>query len=177
MTEKLIKQAKNENWREYATEVEQLARKHNIDKVVNRLRDCSEILKRNDIELPTIKPTFWQKLKREYVHSFDTIHDFENDMQPLLVKKQADDLRIEQEKIEQARQTEIDRLRTIEKDRRDSEFSERLRREREQQEQRYEQERREREYLAFLKRQELEKQPKSEPKKPKNDNDNDYTPW
>ena len=72
--------------REYATEVEQLARKHNIDKVVNRLRDCTEILKRNDIELPIIKPTFWQKLKREYVHSFDTIHDFENDMQPLLVK-------------------------------------------------------------------------------------------
>ena len=177
MTEKLIKQAKKENWREYATEIEQLASKYNIDKVVNRLRDCTEILKRNDIELPIIKPTFWQKLKREYVHSFDTIHDFENDMQPLLVKKQADDFKIEQEKNQQARQAEIDQLRKIENDRRDAEFSERLRREREQKEQRHEQERREREHLAFLKRQELEKQPKNEPKKPNNDNDNDYSPW
>lgn len=177
MTEKLIKQAKKENWREYATEIEQLASKYNIDKVVNRLRDCSEILERNDIELPIIKPTFWQKLKREYVHSFDTIHDFENDMQPLLVEKQADDFKIEQEKNQQARQAEIDHLRKIENDRRDAEFSERLRREREQKEQRHEQERREREHLAFLKRQELEKQPKNEPKKPNNDNDNDYSPW
>ena len=177
MTEKLIKQAKKENWREYATEIEQLASKYNIDKVVNRLRDCSEILERNDIELPIIKPTFWQKLKREYVHSFDTIHDFENDMQPLLVEKQADDFKIEQEKNQQARQAEIDQLRKIENDRRDAEFSERLRREREQKEQRHEQERREREHLAFLKRQELEKQPKNEPKKPNNDNDNDYSPW
>jgi len=179
MTEKLIKQAKNENWREYATEVEQLARKYNIDKVVNRLRDCTEILKRNDIELPIIKPTFWQKLKREYVHSFDTIHDFENDMQPLLVKKQADDFKIEQEKNQQARQAEIDHLRQIENDRRDAEFREQLRQEKELKEKRYEQERRERNQREYLRRQGLEKQQKNElkePKKPDNDNNNDYTP-
>lgn len=180
MTEKLIKQAKNENWREYATEVEQLASKYNIDKLVNRLRDCSEILKRNDIELPIIKPTFWQKLKREYVHSFDTIHDFENDMQPLLVEKQADDFKIEQEKNQQARQAEIDHLRKIENDRRDAEFREQLRQEKELKEKRYEQERRERNQREYLRRQELEKQQKNEPKEPKkpeNDNNNDYTPW
>ena len=180
MTEKLIKQAKNENWREYATEVEQLARKYNIDKVVNRLRDCSEILKRNDIELPIIKPTFWQKLKREYVHSFDTIHDFENDIQPLLVEKQADDLKIEQEKNQQARQAEIDHLQKIENDRRDAEFREKLRQEKELKEKRYEQERRERNQHEYLRRQELENQQKNEskePKKPKDDNNNDYTPW
>ena len=180
MTEKLIKQAKNENWREYATEVEQLASKYNIDKLVNRLRDCSEILKRNDIVLPIIKPTFWQKLKREYVHSFDTIHDFENDMQPLLVEKQADDFKIEQEKNQQARQAEIDHLRKIENDRRDAEFREQLRQEKELKEKRYEQERRERNQREYLRRQELEKQQKNEPKEPKkpdNDNNNDYTPW
>ena len=180
MTEKLIKQAKNENWREYATEVEQLASKYNIDKLVNRLRDCSEILKRNDIELPIIKPTFWQKLKREYVHSFDTIHDFENDMQPLLVEKQADDFKIEQEKNQQARQAEIDHLRKIENDRRDAEFREQLRQEKELKEKRYEQERRERNQHEYLRRQELENQQKNEskePKKPKDDNNNDYTPW
>jgi hypothetical protein len=31
--------------------------------------------------------------------------------------------------------------------------------------------------LAFLKRQELEKQQKNEPKKPENENNNDYRPW
>ena len=180
MTEKLIKQAKKENWREYATEIEQLASKYNIDKVVNRLRDCSEILERNDIELPIIKPTFWQKLKREYVHSFDTIHDFENDIQPLLVEKQADDLKIEQEKNQQARQAEIDHLQKIENDRRDAEFREKLRQEKELKEKRYEQERRERNQHEYLRRQELENQQKNEskePKKPKDDNNNDYTPW
>ena len=39
-----------------------------------------------------------------------------------------------------------------------------------------EQERREQEHLAFLRRQELEKQRKNEPKKPDNDNCNDYSP-
>ena len=75
-------------------------------------------------------------------------------------------------------------------DRKDRESSEQqLRKEREQQEQqeqryeqerreqRYEQERREQDHMAFLRRQKLEKQQKNEPKKPEQDNDNDYTPW
>ena len=66
----------------------------------------------------------------------------------------------------------------LENDRKDRESKEQqLRKEREQQEQRYEQERREQDHLAFLRRQELEKQQKNEPKKPEQDNDNDYTPW
>jgi hypothetical protein len=171
-----VKQQKNENWREYATEVEQLAKEYNIENVVKRLGQCSEILENNEIELPTIKPTFWQKLKREYVHSFDTIHDFNDDVKPVLVEKRADNLKIEQDRIQQARQAEVDRQRRIENDHRESEFRERLRKEREQKEQRYEQDRREREHLAFLRRQELEKQQKNEPKKPEVDNNNDYSP-
>ena len=66
----------------------------------------------------------------------------------------------------------------LENDRKDHELREQqLRKEREQQEQRYAQERREQEHMAFLRRQELEKQQKNEPKKPEQDNDNDYTPW
>ena len=66
----------------------------------------------------------------------------------------------------------------LENDRKDRESREQqLRKEREQQEQRYEQERREQDHMAFLRRQELEKQQKNEPKKPEQDNDNDYTPW
>ena len=135
-----------------------------------------KILENNGIELPTTKPTFWQKLKREYVHSFDTIHDFNDDVKPVLVEKRADNLKIEQDRIQQARQAEVDRQRRIENDHRESEFRERLRKEREQKEQRYEQDRREREHLAFLRRQELEKQQKNEPKKPEVDNNNDYSP-
>ena len=175
-TEKSVEQAKNENWREYATEVEQLAKEYDIENVVQRLGQCSEILENNGIERPTIKPSFWQKLKREYVHSFDTLHDFNDDMSPLLKAKRADDLKIEQERMQQVRQAEVDRQRRIENDRRESEFREQLRKEREQKEQRYEQERHEREHLAFLKRQELEKQQKNEPKKPENENNNDYRP-
>ena len=171
-----VKQRKNENWREYATEVEQLAKEYNIESVVKRLGQCSQILENNEIELPTTKPTFWQKLKREYVHSFNTLHDFNDDMKPILVEKRADDVKIEQERIQQAHQAEVDRQQRIENNRRDNEFRERLRNEREQREQRYEQDRREREHLAFLRRQELEKQQKNEPKKPELDNSNDYSP-
>ncbi|EHU1300281.1 hypothetical protein A2J56_RS18770, partial [Acinetobacter baumannii] len=39
-----------------------------------------------------------------------------------------------------------------------------------------EQEKQEKERLALLRRQELEKQRKNEPKKPDNANDNDYSP-
>ena len=175
-TEKTVIQAKTEIWREYATEVEQLASEYNIEKAVKCLSQCSKILENNGIELPTTKPTFWQKLKREYVHSFDTIHDFNDDVKPVLVEKRADNLKIEQDRIQQARQAEVDRQRRIENDHRESEFRERLRKEREQKEQRYEQDRREREHLAFLRRQELEKQQKNEPKKPEVDNNNDYSP-
>ncbi|HGP3421826.1 TPA: hypothetical protein ACLHMH_003857, partial [Acinetobacter baumannii] len=48
--------------------------------------------------------------------------------------------------------------------------------EQEQKKQLAEQERQEKERLALLRRQELEKQRKNEPKKPDNGNDNDYSP-
>ena len=56
------------------------------------------------------------------------------------------------------------------------ELREQLRIEQEQKKQLAEQERQEKERLAFLRRQELEKQRKNEPKKPDNSNDNDYSP-
>ena len=56
------------------------------------------------------------------------------------------------------------------------ELREQLRLEQEQKKQLAEQERQEKERLAFLRRQELEKQRKNEPRKPDNDNNNDYSP-
>jgi hypothetical protein len=56
------------------------------------------------------------------------------------------------------------------------ELREQLRIEQEQKRQQADQEKREQQHLAFLRRQELEKQRGNEPKKPDNDNSNDYSP-
>ncbi|HEE9891711.1 TPA: hypothetical protein R8G29_005227, partial [Citrobacter freundii] len=56
------------------------------------------------------------------------------------------------------------------------ELREQLRLEQEQKKQLAEQEKREQQHLAYLRRQELEKQRNREPKKPDNDNNNDYSP-
>ena len=109
--------------------------------------------------------------------------------QKRLYAEEMEDLKIQElhaaftKKIETEAQQEFSQKRAIqlENDRKDRESREQqLRKEREQQEQqeqRYEQERREQDHMAFLRRQELEKQQKNEPKKPEQDNDNDYTPW
>ena len=81
--------------------------------------------------------------------------------------------------IEMEVRQEFDRKRALqlENDRKDRELREQqLRKERER-EQHYEQKRREQDRMAFLKRQELEKQQKNEPKKPEEDNTNDYSPF
>ncbi|MBH8382407.1 MobA/MobL family protein [Acinetobacter baumannii] len=106
--------------------------------------------------------------------------------QKRLYAKEMEDLKIQKlhadfiKPIEVEAEQEFAKKRAIqlENDRKDRESREQqLRKEREQQEQRYEQERREQDHMAFLRRQELEKQQKNEPKKPEQDNDNDYTPW
>ena len=56
------------------------------------------------------------------------------------------------------------------------ELREQLRIEQKQKRQQADQEKREQQHLAFLRRQELEKQRGNEPKKPDNDNSNDYSP-
>jgi len=119
----------------------------------------------------------WQKLKGEYIHSFDTLNDFTEDMKPIFKQKREHDLAVEREKVEQLRKEEVAHQERLKQEKRDQASTEHIRKEKEQKEKRYEQEIREREHLAFLRRQELEKQQKNEPKKPNHDNDNDYAPW
>ena len=176
-TKKSVEQDKLRVWEEYTSTVSQLGKEYNIENVVNRLNQCSKILENNGIELPISKPTLWQKLKGEYIHSFDTLNDFTEDMKPIFKQKREHDLAVEREKVEQLRKEEVAHQERLKQERRDQAITEHIRKEKEQKEQRYEQERREREHLAFLRRQELEKQQKNEPKKPNHDNDNDYTPW
>ena len=102
---------------------------------------------------------------------------YAKEMEELKTQKMNADL-TEQVKVVVQQEFAQKRAIQLENDRKDRESKEQqLRKEREQQEQRYEQERREQDHLAFLRRQELEKQQKNEPKKPEQDNDNDYTPW
>ena len=102
---------------------------------------------------------------------------YAKEMEELKTQKMNADL-TEQVKVVVQQEFAQKRAIQLENDRKDHELREQqLRKEREQQEQLYEQERREQEHMAFLRRQELEKQQKNEPKKPEQDNDNDYTPW
>ena len=102
---------------------------------------------------------------------------YAKEMEELKTQKMNADL-TEQVKVVVQQEFAQKRAIQLENDRKDRESKEQqLRKEREQQEQLYEQERREQEHMAFLRRQELEKQQKNEPKKPEQDNDNDYTPW
>lgn len=102
---------------------------------------------------------------------------YAKEMEELKTQKMNADL-TEQVKVVVQQEFAQKRAIQLENDRKDRESKEQqLRKEREQQEQRYEQERREQDHLAFLKHQKLENEPKNEPRKPEQDNDNDYTPW
>lgn len=101
---------------------------------------------------------------------------YAKEMEELKIPKMHADF-IKQIEVEAEQEFAKKRAIQLENDRKDRESKEQqLRKEQEQQEQRYEQERREQHHMAFLRRQELEKQQKNEPKKPEIDNDNDYAP-
>ena len=101
---------------------------------------------------------------------------YAKEMEELKTQKMNADL-TEQVKVVVQQEFAQKRAIQLENDRKDRESKEQqLRKEREQQEQRYEQERREQDHLAFLKHQKLENEPKNEPRKPENDNNNDHSP-
>ena len=101
---------------------------------------------------------------------------YAKEMEELKTQKMNADL-TEQVKVVVQQEFAQKRAIQLENDRKDRESKEQqLRNEREQQEQRYEQERREQDHLAFLKHQKLENEPKNEPRKPENDNNNDHSP-
>ena len=104
-----------------------------------------------------------QKLRREYVHSFDTLDDFKTDMKPVFDEYRAETLRAEKEKqklIQEEKDLEASRQRTAEYHRKldaERELEMKLRRE-------------ERQQL----RQSWANEPEPE-KKPKKDNDFDLS--
>ena len=73
---------KEQVMKQYRKAVAQLFDDFDIEKTVSALKQSAKKLDENGIDLPTKKPTFMQRLKGEYVHSFDTLDDFATDMRP-----------------------------------------------------------------------------------------------
>ncbi|ALV74970.1 MobQ family relaxase [Acinetobacter johnsonii] len=128
---------KEEVMKQYRKDVAKLSDDFDIENTVSALKQNAKKLTDNAIELPVPAPTFMQKLRREYVHSFDTLDDFKTDMKPVFDEYRAETLRAEKEKqkkIEEEENLEAFRQRTAEQQRkRDAEREMKLRREERQQ--------------------------------------------
>ena len=162
-THSKIATKKEEIMKQYRKDLSKLADDFDIENTVSALKQNAKKLSDNAIELPVPAPTFMQKLRREYVHSFDTLDDFKTDMKPVFDEYRAETLRAEKEKqkkIEEAENLEAFRQRTAEYHRkRDAERELEMKRLRE-----------ERQQL----RQAWANEPEPE-KKPKKDNDFDLS--
>ena len=162
-THSKIATKKEEIMKQYRKDLSKLADDFDIENTISALKQNAKKLTDNAIELPVPAPTFMQKLRREYVHSFDTLDDFKTDMKPVFDEYRAETLRAEKEKqkkIEEAENLEAFRQRTAEQKRkRDAERELEMKRLRE-----------ERQQL----RQSWANEPEPE-KKPKKDNDFDLS--
>ena len=146
-----------------------LGKEYNIDQTVKTLKASANFLNDHDIELPI--PEKPSKLKAffglaQYQHSYETLSDYETDMKPMFKGHEEKEQKIRTEALKEQQWQEH-----LTRQRRDQELESNRRRA----EQRLEAERK------AEQRRELEKkwanEAKNEPKKPNNDNDNDYSPW
>ena len=155
---------KEEVMKQYRKDVAKLSDDFDIENTVSGLKQNAEKLTDNGIELPILAPTFMQKLRREYVHSFDTLDDFKTDMKPVFDEYRAETLHAKKEKqklIQEEKDLEAFRQNMEEQKRKheaEYELEMKLRREASQQ----------------LRQQSWANEPQQE-KKPKKDNDHDLS--
>ena len=155
---------KEEVMKQYRKDVAKLSDDFDIENTVSALKQNAEKLTDNGIELPILAPTFMQKLRREYVHSFDTLDDFKTDMKPVFDEYRAESLHAKKEKqklIQEEKDLEAFRQQMEEQQRKheaEYELEMKLRREASQQ----------------LRQQSWANEPQQE-KKPKKDNDHDLS--
>ena len=97
VTEIGVDKSKNDLLQQQGVDVARLSDKYDIENTVKQMRTNADFLTENDIELPIPKPTFMQRMKGEYIHSFNTLSDFDNDVSPLMSQYR-------QNQSEQARQ-------------------------------------------------------------------------
>lgn len=102
-------QKKKEIERQYQTQIIELISDSNIETVVRDLREtAAKILERGE-DLPVghqEKQTFFKKLfaKKEYVHSYETLSDYDEHVVPVLKK-----IEIRQELIEHQKEKQLER--------------------------------------------------------------------
>ena len=92
---------KEQVMKQYRKAVAQLFDDFDIEKTVSALKQSAKKLDENGIDLPVQKPTFMQRLRGEYVHSFDTLDDFATDMMPAFDDYKSELSQAEKEKLEE----------------------------------------------------------------------------
>ena len=95
--------------KQYKKGVVQLFDDFDIENTVVALKQNAKKLDENGIDLRVQKPTFMQRLKGEYVHSFDTLDDFTTEMKPFFDEYRAElshDEKEERKKLEEKKNAE-----------------------------------------------------------------------
>ena len=64
-------------YKKFKSDVFELSQHTNIEQKIELLKKSADFLQQNSIDLPTEKANFWQKIKGEKVHSFNTLSDFD----------------------------------------------------------------------------------------------------
>ncbi|MGX5700966.1 MobQ family relaxase [Acinetobacter kookii] len=162
-TSRQVDKDKDKLMKQYKLDIAKLSETFDIETVVKELHQNADKLTENGIELPVPEPTFMQKLKREYIHSYNTLNNFDADMKPVIDEYREDTEQAEQERISayyaEKKREELEQKREAENRRRKAEYD-------------LEVEKR----IEARKRQEWlwTNEPKVE-KKPSKDNDNDFS--
>lgn len=94
-----VSENKEKLMKQYRLDVVKLSENFNIENIIKELHQNAEKLTQNGIELPVLAPTFMQKLKGEYIHSYNTLNDFDAHMKPVLDEHRADTEHAEQEQL------------------------------------------------------------------------------
>lgn len=102
-------QKKKEIERQYQTQIIELISDSNIETVVRDLRETAAKILEHGEDLPVNhqeKQTFFKKLfaKKEYVHSYETLSDYDEHVVPMLKK-----IEIRQELIERKKEKQLER--------------------------------------------------------------------
>ena len=151
--------------KQYRKDVAKLFDDFDIEATVVELKQNAKKLDENGIDLPISKPTFMQRIKGEYVHSFDNLDNFATDMKPVF-----DDYRSELSHAEKEEREKLKRKKDEEQ------LKQRMQahKQKEQEELALEMQRRN-EASELVKRQRLAAQ-SMQPEKKSLENDSDYRP-
>lgn len=158
-----ISTEKEKVMKQYRKYVARLSDTFDIENTVRALQQNAEKLTENGIELPVPTPTFMQKLKGEYIHSFNTLNDFDTDMKPVIDEYRTETLTAQKEE-----------LRSIYEDKKREEFRQEREAEKRKRQAEYDLEVKQRLEARQQLRQSWTNEPQPE-KKPKKDNDFDLS--